>query len=326
MEAITATAGRKAKVVTKSQRILDITVLMGGPSTEREVSLISGQAVAASLARNGHQVTTADISPEDLSALDRRGIDVVFIALHGDFGESGQVQRLCQQRGLTYVGSGPEASELAMDKVVSKDRFRCAGLATPGWAVLEKGLGLEERGRLLRAFGLPCVLKPIDGGSSVDVTIARDAAAARGALEHLLATYGRGLVEQYVAGREFTVGILDGAALPVVEIKTTREFYDYFAKYEDDSTQYIVNPPLPAEAAARMSLAAQAGSACLGCRDFCRVDFMMGQDNVPYVLEVNTIPGFTSHSLLPKAAAAVGISFDQLTERIARMALRRAGR
>jgi D-alanine-D-alanine ligase len=112
----------------------------------------------------------------------------------------------------------------------------------------------------------------------------------------------------------------------VIEIKTTREFYDYFAKYQDDATQYIVNPPLPEQAAARMSCAARSASAALGCRDFCRVDFLMGTDNTPYVLEINTIPGFTGHSLLPKAAAAVGISFDQLTERIVRMALRRGGR
>lgn len=326
MEATSSTAGRKAIAVNKSKRVLDITVLMGGPSTEREVSLISGAAVAGSLVRNGHKVTTADISPEDLSALDRRGIDVVFIALHGDFGESGQVQRLCQQRGLTYVGSGPEASEMAIDKVASKERFRCAGLPTPGWVVIEQGSDAEQRNKAMAGFGLPCVLKPIDGGSSVDVTIARDAATACKAMEHLLSTYGRGLVEQYVAGREFTVGILDGAALPVIEIKTTREFYDYFAKYQDDATQYIVNPPLPAEAAARMSCAAQAASAALGCRDFCRVDFLMGADNTPYVLEINTIPGFTGHSLLPKAAAAAGIDFDQLTERIVRMALRRDGR
>ncbi len=317
------TTGRGSIAADRQLRPLDVTVLMGGPSSEREVSLMSGRAVADALRRCGHEVTTADISPADTSALDREGVEMVFIALHGAFGESGQVQRLCRDRKLRYVGSGPAASALAMDKVASKHLFRRAGLATPDWAVVDGSDPPRLWDQLLAAVPPPCVVKPIDAGSSVDVTIARDEPTRRAALEAVLEGYGRAMVEAFVQGREMTVGILGEEPLPVIEIRPAREFYDYVAKYHDEATQYLVDTGLPDEALGRMQSAAVLAHRALGCRDFSRVDFILDADGTPQVLEVNTIPGFTSHSLLPKAAAAVGISFEQLCDRIVRLALAR---
>ena len=305
-------------------RPLDITVLMGGPGSEREVSFMSGRAVAEALRRCGHRVTTADVGPEDTAALDREGIETVFVALHGAFGENGQVQRLCEQRGLCYVGSDPSASELAMDKDASKRLFRRAGLATPDWVVVDGALSPPDWGGLLAGVPPPCVLKPVDGGSSVDITIARDDATRDAALEGLLARYGRAMVEAFIEGREMTVGILADRPLPVVEIRPAREFYDYVAKYEDDATEYILDTQLPPAAVEHLRAAAVTAHKALGCRDFSRVDFILTPAGVAHVLEVNTIPGFTSHSLLPKAAAAANVSFEQLCDRIVQLALNRS--
>jgi len=305
---------------------LDITVLMGGPSRERAVSLDSGRAVAEALARRGHRVTTADIGPDNVAALDREGIEVVFIALHGAFGESGDVQRLCEERGLVYVGSAARASELAMDKARSKRLFRRAHLATPDWVVVDRATASAARSAAVAEIGAPCVCKPLDGGSSVDVTVAHDDAARDAALEALLDAYGLAMVERYVAGREMTVGILADRPLPVVEVRTRRAFYDWAAKYDDDATEFIIAPPLPASVAEHLRAAGLTAHKALGCKDFSRVDFILDDGGTAWVLEVNTIPGFTSHSLLPKAAGAMNVPFDQLCEQIVHLALARARR
>jgi D-alanine-D-alanine ligase len=291
---------------------------MGGPGSEREISLMSGRAIADALKRCGHRVTTADISPDDTSALDREGIDAIFIALHGTFGEDGQVQRLCEQRGLVYVGSGPGASELTMDKDASKRIFQRAGLATPEWVIIDRSAKDD--------FPLPCVIKPVDGGSSLDITIARDEATRESALENLLTTDGMAMIEAFVPGREMTVSVLDDKPLPVIEIIPDREFYDYIAKYDDEATQYIFDTQLPPAIEQHLQAAALTAHRTLGCKDFSRADFILDADGTAWLLEVNTIPGFTGHSLLPKAAAAAGISFEQLCERIVRLALERAGK
>lgn len=325
MRAPIAAAAATGQAPATAKSVLDITVLVGGISQEREVSLLSGKAVCQALRRMGHAVTPADINPGDVSALDRQGADLVFIVLHGAFGENGQVQQLCEDRGLCYVGSGPQASQLAMDKVASKTHFRAAGLATPDWLVLSASQDAARRTKLLKEMPLPLVLKPIDGGSSIDVLIVRDEEACRQSVDDLLARYPQVLVETCIIGRELTVGVVGDQAMPIIEIKTTREFYDYFAKYQDDSTQYIVNPELPPGARERLQQDALKAFEALGCRDLGRVDFILTADGTPYILEINTIPGFTSHSLLPKAAAAAGIGLDQLCERLARMALDRKG-
>ncbi|MFW6132772.1 MAG: D-alanine--D-alanine ligase family protein [Planctomycetota bacterium] len=306
---------------------LDITVLMGGPSAEREVSLASGAAVADALERTGHHAVRADIDRNETAALDRAGIDVVFIALHGDFGESGEVQELCQQRGLPYVGSGPHASRLALDKALAKRRFRHAGLRTPDWLVVEQRHEWAQVRRRLAELPPPVVCKPIDGGSSVDITIARDARARDAALERLLDAYGRALLEAYVPGRELTVGMLGDDPLPVLEVIPAGEFYDYHAKYADDAgTGYTFDHGLTAATCAKLQAAALTAHRSLGCRHLSRTDFVLDQDGTPHVLEVNTIPGFTSHSLLPKAAARIGVSFEMLVNRLVTLAAGRTAR
>ena len=300
---------------------LDITVLMGGPSTEREVSLWSGAAVADALESAGHRVTRADINPSNTSALDRCGIDVVFIALHGQFGESGEVQQLCEDRGLVYTGSAPRPSMLSLDKAAAKQHFRQAGLATPDWMIIERYHSPRQFGPWLDELPLPVVLKPVDGGSSVDVTIARDVATRDEALEDLRDKYGRALLERFIAGREMTVGVLGDRALPVCEIVVTHAFYDYQAKYADDAgTRYVFDHGLAPEVVSRLQADALTAHRCLGCRDLSRVDFILDAAHTPHVLEINTIPGFTSHSLVPKSAARVGIEFPQLCDRLVRMA------
>jgi D-alanine-D-alanine ligase len=320
---VVAREGKTAIRVSRT-RPLDVTVLMGGPSSEREVSLISGRAVAEGLKGLSHRVTCSDITPEDTSALDRKGIDVVFIAMHGKFGESGDVQRLCEERGLRYTGSPPRASEVAMDKVASKVCFRQAGLVTPDWVVIEAAHTPSQRADLLALTPLPVVVKPLDGGSSVDVTIAKDAAARDGAVEGLAAKYGRAMVEVFVAGRELTVGILGERALPVIEVLATREFYDYTAKYADGAgTRYVFDHGIPEAVIAKVQAAALTAHRSLGCRDMSRVDFILDASGEAHVLEINTIPGFTGHSLLPMAAGKAGLSFEKLVARIVDMAMER---
>ena len=304
--------------------VLDITVLMGGPSAEREVSLMSGTAIADALERRGHKVTRADILPGDTSALDRDAIDVVFIALHGEFGESGEVQRLCEERNRRYTGSGPRASELAMDKAATKQIAKRIGLRTPDWMIIEEFHTPEQIGRWLPELPLPVVLKPVDGGSSVDITVARTQQQRDGALEVLLDKYGRAMLERFVAGRELTVSILGDEALPVLEVVPARDFYDYTAKYADDAgTKYTFDHGLTEEVRRSVQADAETAHRALGCRDMSRSDFLLDADGIPWLLEINTIPGFTGHSLLPMAAAKVGIDFEELVDRIARMAMQR---
>ncbi len=304
-------------------RPLNITGLMGGPSAEREVSLVSGEAIASALQCAGHNVSRRDISPADTSALDADDIDVVFIALHGDFGESGQVQQLCEARNLPYTGSGVQASELAMDKASAKLLFKRAALATANWTVVEKFHESHDVTERLEELHLPVVVKPVNGGSSVDITIALDAHRRDQAIEELLGGYSRALVEQYVDGRELTVGIVGERALPVIEIIPPGEFYDYRAKYTDCGTQYLFDHGLPADTIEYLQTSALLAHNVLNCRDMSRVDFLFDADGIAHVLEINTIPGFTGHSLLPMAAQRAGINFEQLVDSIAKMATNR---
>jgi len=315
-----ATEGTERKT-DRRKRLLNVTVLMGGPSAEREVSFQSGSAIAEALERVGHRVTRADITPESVSSLDAEGIDVVFIALHGQFGESGEVQQLCEERGLPYTGSDPVASQLGLDKAASKQIFRRAGLTTPEWMIIEEHHAPAKRAKWLLELSPPVVLKPVNGGSSVDITIARDAAQRDEALEELLDKYGRGMLEEYVEGRELTVGILGDEALPVLEIVPAGEFYDYHAKYADDSgTRYVFDHGLPPDVVDSVAQAAMKAHQAIGARDMSRVDFILDSAGAVNVIEINTIPGFTSHSLLPMAAAKVGIRFDELVDRLVAMA------
>lgn len=296
---------------------LDVTVLAGGPGAEREVSLQSGAAVADALKRLGHRVELADIGPDDLSAL-LRPADVVFIALHGEFGEDGALQEELQRRGIAYTGSDSTASRLAMDKVAAKRVFEMRGISTPPYEVVD-AQSLED---IASRWSPPVVVKPVDSGSSVDTHIVRSADALHEKVAALVGKLGRALVEKFINGPELTVGVLGDRALPVCEIRTKREFYDYAAKYVDDDTQYLFDLDLPGALLTRAQEISLDAHRALRCRAFSRVDLMVdAATNEPYVLEINTIPGFTSHSLVPKAAARVGIGFDQLCQRIIELSL-----
>jgi len=314
---LTASAAHKRYERHRTVEPLAITVLSGGPGREHEVSLASGQAVSEALRRLGHQVTVRDIGPDNLSALDLPA-DFIFIALHGEFGEDGALQAELDTRAIAYAGSGAIASRVAMNKVESKRIFERGGIPTPRYEVITA----QSLANLSKRFPLPAVVKPVSCGSSVDTVIARTPQALQAETARLVELYGETLVERYVGGPELTVGILDDRALPVCEIRTKREFYDYQAKYVDDDTQYLFDIPLSPlllESVQRMSLDAHR---LLGCRVFSRVDWRVDENCAePFILEVNTIPGFTSHSLLPKAAAQAGIPFDQLCQTIVELSL-----
>ncbi len=308
-----------ARPSTRAQDVtaLDVTVLAGGPGVEREVSLDSGRAVYEALQRLGHRAVLRDVGPDDLAALDQPA-DFFFIALHGEFGEDGAVQAALDARSLRYAGSPAAASRLAMDKAKAKGRFEQHGIPTPRYEVVDEATleGLSTR------FSARAVVKPVASGSSVDTVIARTSEDLVGTARRLVPRYGKVLIEEYVDGPELTVGILGDTALPVCEIQTKREFYDYQAKYVDDDTRYLFDIDLPAELLSRVKDLSLQAHRSLGCRAFSRVDWMVDAATLePYLLEINTIPGFTSHSLLPKAAARIGMSFDRLCQRIVELSL-----
>jgi D-alanine-D-alanine ligase len=303
----------------KSLRCLEVTVLAGGPGSEREVSLDSGRAVLQAMLRLGHRARMMDIGPDDLSALEWPA-DFVFVALHGEFGEDGAVQAELEKRGLHYGGSGVHASRNAMDKVAAKRLFQQHGVPTPPYEMVQAHdlSGLSER------FAVPAVVKPVASGSSVDTTIERTAEGLQEAAAGLVHRYGAALVEQYIEGPELTVGILGDCALPVCEIRPTGEFYDYHAKYVADDTEYLFDLEYPRTLLSRVKRLSLQAHRALGCEVFSRVDWMLdAETREPFALEVNTIPGFTSHSLLPKAAGREGLSFDDLCQRIIELSLKK---
>ena len=304
---------------------LTIGVLYGGPSAEREVSLESGKNVAEALEQAGHSVkrviVNAGFNLETALALD---IDVAFLALHGEFGEDGQIQLILDEAGIPYTGSGPDASALAFDKVLSKKAYERANVPTAAWMSLDRA----EYQRMGEPSGLdifpPVVAKPATSGSSLGVTIVRQYDQIGNAVERAF-RYGESVViERFIAGREFTVAVLGREALPVIELKTTAEFYDYDAKYKSEETQYICPAQIPDELALKARKYALAAHHALGCEDLSRTDMILDKHGMWWVLETNTLPGMTSHSLLPKAAKARGISFVQLCEDLLQRTLDRA--
>lgn len=309
-------------------RSLKIAVLMGGVGHEREVSLVSGREVAATLAKEGHKVISWVLDSTDESPLDslRVGFDVVFIALHGEWGEDGTVQSALAQRGVCYTGSGPEASARAFDKIRAKRLLARAGIPLANHRVVEVPFGERTVRHALRMKPPgPVVVKPARMGSSVGVVLCHDASQLRRALWDG-ARYGQPLlVEEFIPGRELTCGILGDRTLPIVEVVSARTFYDYKAKYESGSgTKYQVDPhDISDDVKTRIRRIALECHDVLRCDDFSRVDFRYDPDQDRLaVLEVNTIPGMTPTSLLPKAAAAAGISFGALLTRMCRMAMR----
>jgi D-alanine-D-alanine ligase len=304
---------------------LTIGVLMGGSSRERKVSLRSGRAVAAALRSLGHDVRPADVRPGGVTARLLDGLDVAFLALHGEWGEDGGIQQELQDLGVCYTFSGPEASRLAMDKVRAKERFSDEGVPTPAFRVAAPDdlAVLEEA---MERLGPHLVVKPVADGSSIDIGMAGSRAALRRAARKVWARGEPALVERRILGREFTVGVLGETALPLLEIRTPGGWYNYHYKYKSKRTRYVFDHGLPPDREARILEVALAAHRALGCRDLSRADIMLPEEGEPQVLEINTIPGFTSHSLVPKAAARAGIAFPKLCERLVAMARRRVSR
>lgn len=287
-----------------------IAVLMGGLSAEREVSLRTGQAISQALREAGYRVTDIDADRSLPARLEESRIEVAFIALHGRFGEDGTVQGLLEMMGIPYTGSGVLASSLAMDKVATKKMLQYHGVNTPAFAVFRPGSQVQGS---LPPF--PVVVKPAREGSTIGISIAREQAELEAGLAEAFRFDSLVLVEQFVAGAEVTVGVLDGEALPVIQVVPKGGFYDYQAKYTAGQTEYLLPAPLPEGVYAGLQQAARQACLALGCSGAARVDFMVG-DNDFTCLEVNTIPGMTATSLLPKAAAAAGLPFVELVQRI----------
>jgi D-alanine-D-alanine ligase len=296
-----------------------VTVLYGGPSAEREVSLVSGRAVIDALREMGHQVFASDVSPTDLSGLDRPA-DVIFPVLHGAFGESGELQEILEQRGLPFVGSGSKASRLGMNKVLTKQVWEKAGLPTPPWRVVKRGESLTESPGA-------CVVKAIDSGSSIDVYLckapAECSAQTATAIQQVLSRHESALVEKFIEGVELTVGLLEEKPLAPIRIVPKGDFFDYEAKYKSSETEHRFDTGLPSEVIEHCRDLARRANAAVGARDLARIDIMVDANHQPYLLEINTLPGFTPRSLLPEAAKHAGIDFGPLVDRLVRRAAQR---
>jgi D-alanine-D-alanine ligase len=300
-----------------------VTVLYGGPSAEREVSLVSGKAVIEGLESMGHEVFGSDVSPENLSGLDHAA-DVIFPVLHGAFGESGELQEILEQRGLPFVGSGSAASRLGMNKANTKVAWENAGLSTPKWLYVNADTHDPETGP--EGLFAPCVVKAVDSGSSIDVFICKTLDAARDACAKVVEKHGRAMVEQFIKGTELTVGILEEKPLAPIRITTSRDFYDYDAKYKGQTTGYHFDLNLPADVVENVRELARQAHGVVGARDLSRIDVMIDEEHRPYLLEINTLPGFTPRSLLPKAAKHAGIEFGPLVDRLVKRAYDRKNR
>jgi D-alanine-D-alanine ligase len=296
---------------------MKVTVLYGGPSAEREVSLVSGKAVIEGLQSMGHEVFGSDVSPENLSGLDRPA-DVIFPVLHGQFGESGELQEILEQRGVAFVGSGSAASRLGMNKANTKIAWENAALPTPKWLYVNQDTYEPAAGP--EGLFAPCVVKAVDSGSSIDVYICKSMGQAREACAKVVQRHGRALVEQFIKGTELTVGILEEKPLAPIRITTTREFYDFDAKYKGQTTEYHFDLNLPADVVENVRELARRAHGVVGARDLSRIDVMLDEEHHPYLLEINTLPGFTPRSLLPKAAKQAGIDFGPLVDRLVRRA------
>ncbi len=298
---------------TDSLRDQSIAVLKGGPGAERGVSLNSAAAVANALRSLGARVTEVDVTGSDFEL--PAGVALAFNMIHGTFGEDGTLQAILDARGITYTGEGEVGSRLAFDKIASKRRFDAAGVPGAKWEIVSRGDA--------PALPLPFVVKPPREGSSVGVHIVHDTVALDAALEDCFARDHEVLVEEFIQGKELTVGIVGDEAFPVVEIVPKVDFYSYENKYTKGASEYFCPARLDAATTAAVQAAALAAHRSLGLEVYSRVDVLLDAAGNPYVLEVNTIPGMTETSLLPKAAAAVGIGFAELCARIAELSLRK---
>ncbi|MBA7481624.1 D-alanine--D-alanine ligase B [subsurface metagenome] len=303
---------------------------MGGSSPEREVSLMSGNAIYKALKQAGNTVTSYDVKWEGDNALFpaineilQNGTDLVFLALHGGLGENGGIQGLLEAAGIPYTGSGITASAVAMDKDISKSLFRYHNIPTAPWFAGKPGAINPDR--VEAEIGYPCVVKPADLGSTIGLTVVRNPAELEEAVSTASGFSDKIMAESYICGKELSVPILIKTALPVIEIRPSHEIYDYECKYTSGLTEYFVPAPIPDNLAEEIKSYALKISTLLGLRDIARIDFRLDTNNCPLCFEANTLPGMTGTSLVPKSAARAGIDFTRLVTMIAESAYQRKG-
>ncbi len=294
----------------KQQRI---GVIMGGTSAEREVSLRTGAAIVKALESCGYTVVAIDADKTLPARVVEEQIDVAFLAVHGRYGEDGTIQGMLELMQIPYTGSGVLASALAIDKAVTKRMVAQDGVTTPPATLVDEQCDVDAF--ITQCGHFPQVVKPVREGSTLGIAIAKDADELKQAIEQARRYDRRVLVEEYINGREVTVSVMNGRALSIIEVVPDSGFYDYTAKYTAGKTRYLVPAPLPEQQYQAIQQAAVASYVSLGCRGAARVDFMVTDDDF-YFLEVNTIPGMTETSLLPKAAADCGMDFAKLVEEI----------
>ncbi|MBN2120989.1 MAG: D-alanine--D-alanine ligase [Candidatus Omnitrophica bacterium] len=303
----------------KDLKNLRIGVFRGGVSSERDISLISGQSVIEALLKRGYKVVDLDLKTKDeneiMKMINRNRVDIAFIALHGQFGEDGGIQRILERNSLPFTGAGSYSSALAMDKIETLKVLKQNNIPVPEYWIEDEGLPLFSD----RDF--PLVVKPHCAGSSIGVNIVKDVSLLQKALGEAKKYSTRVIVERYIEGRELTAAIVGQEVLPVVEIVFNKELFDFFSKYDDDLTQFIVPAQVPKKVYKLIQDLAYRVYKILACRHFGRIDFRIDKKNNPYVLELNSIPGLTSHSLLPLAAKEAGLTFEGLCERILNQAL-----
>lgn len=297
---------------------MKIAVLMGGNSPEREVSLNSGAGIVRALQTSGHLIDKIDFT-DDLAAQVHRltRADLVFSALHGGDGENGIIQGFLESIGVCYTGSGTLASAVCMDKDFSKQLVRRAGFATPDWQMVNN---VTDAGGI-ELTGFPLVVKPNDLGSTIGLTIVDGSENLSAALKMAADYTSEIMVENFIAGRELTVSVVDDEVFPVVEIIPTHELYDYECKYTSGMSSYVCPADIPPEITRELQSTAMAIFRLLKCRHYGRIDFRLDENGKFWFLETNTLPGMTATSLVPKAAAAAGYNFNQLIEKIADLAL-----
>ncbi|MBI4435973.1 MAG: D-alanine--D-alanine ligase [Candidatus Omnitrophica bacterium] len=309
---------KEREVLSDLRRSKTIGVLMGGSSSERDISLKSGAAVLTHLSEGGYRVEPCAFDREEELPvqLKKKRIQLAFLALHGKFGEDGTVQALLESLKISYTGSDVLASRRAIDKWAAKETFRKKGLLTPVSWMVKPSDPIPSSG-----FSFPIVVKPVCQGSSIGLSIVDRPEELPEAVKKAFQFDARVLLEEYIRGSELTVGILGEEALPVIQILPGNRCYDYEAKYTSDKTQFLIPAPIDDGTTCSVQEAALQAHEALGCSSFSRVDLLLNEEGQPVILEVNTIPGMTARSLLPKACEAAGISFLELCERLLLMAL-----
>lgn len=299
----------KEQILAKLNRV---SVLLGGESPEREISLLSGQAVVDGLRRLGLETTAIDVGGDVIQQLQASKPDLVVNMLHGQGGEDGVIQGLLEMMKLPYTGSGVLASALAMDKLKSKQIWMQQGLPTPAYQTLTE---TSDWAAIIAEFGT-VVVKPVSGGSSLGISIVSKPDSLEQEFRKAKEFDQNVMAEKYIEGREFSTGIIGEELLPTILLETNREFFDYEAKYVDESTRIICPLDLPEDVQERIDYLVRRAYSSLGCKGLARVDFMENADGEFYLLELNTVPGMTSHSFVPTSAERIGIDFDELLLRI----------